>query len=63
MSQKSLADMSNQLSSERGRVGSLEAEVQTLQDIRDSLQEQIRLLEERVTTEEHRCQQAHVSLK
>lgn len=53
--------MSNQLSLERARVGSLEAEIQTLQEIRDSLQEQIRLLEERVSTEEFRSEQGHVS--
>ncbi|KAG8281182.1 GRIP and coiled-coil domain-containing protein 2 [Homalodisca vitripennis] len=57
--EKSLSDMSGQLNAERGRVSSLEAEVQTLQDIRDSLQEQIRLLEERVATEEVRSQQAY----
>lgn len=54
--------MSANLNAEKSRVNSLEAEVQTLQDIRDSLQEQIRLLEERVATEETRCQQAQVCI-
>lgn len=56
-----MEDLNSQLSSEKGRVSSLEAEVETLQDIRDSLQEQIKLLEERLTTEETRCKQVNVS--
>lgn len=55
--------MSDHLNAEKSRVISLEAEVQTLQDIRDSLQEQIRLLEERVATEETRCKQAQVCIQ
>lgn len=60
--ERSLEDLNTQLSSEKGRVTSLEAEVETAQDIRDSLQEQIKLLEERLTTEETRCKQINEQL-
>lgn len=52
--------MNAQLAAEKGKVSSLEAEMQTMQDIRDGLQTQIQLLEERVATEEKLSQQTHV---
>lgn len=60
--ERTLEDLNAQLSSEKGRVSTLEAEVETLQDIRDSLQEQIKLLEERLATEEMRCKQVNDQL-
>uniref|UniRef100_A0A1B6DFM6 GRIP domain-containing protein n=1 Tax=Clastoptera arizonana TaxID=38151 RepID=A0A1B6DFM6_9HEMI len=60
--EKSLADMKNQLTAEKTHVSSLEAEVSTLQDIRSSLLEQIKLIEERLETEEVRWSQTNDQL-
>lgn len=57
---RSVADLTQQLASEKSKVKELDSHLETQQDINRGLQEQISLLEQRIHSEEARSKEVKV---